>query len=139
MFPLEFRARPADPEAVARPPGPETLGADPDVVGVADGFATPSEANRKNTPMPRSGAPSGLQRYWSKLVDAPCSPPVERLVRTSRDGRSAPGTASGADRIGQAGKRVDPCPCELEGSCPSESAPVAPHAPRSWWPTSRRA
>src|SRR5262249_50097357 len=33
----ELRARPADPEIVARPPGPETLGADPDVVGIFDG------------------------------------------------------------------------------------------------------
>src|SRR5262249_4502720 len=35
--PTELRARPADPEVVARPPGHEPLGADPDVVGVFDG------------------------------------------------------------------------------------------------------
>ena len=64
----ELRVRPADPEVVARPPGEEPLAADADVVGAFDGVPTPSKApNRKKSRSFRSGAPSGLQRYWSKL------------------------------------------------------------------------
>ena len=131
----ELRARPADPEIVARAPGPDP-GADPDVVGVFDGVRhAVGGAEAEEHADPPVGRASGLQVLVEVIVDAPrVTHLVERLGRDEQPREEAlQEPRQDRARIGQAGKLLSrELPRQVGGILPSETRSlVAPPAPRS--------